>query len=279
MVGLRRLLALWRLYAQLDLLFITHDLRRFIIIAVAEIVTAIAAVTAMLLLAERFDGIGNWSKLQVAFLIGYGLMVNGLLEMCFGYNLRFISRRIGRGQLDHVLLQPHTLLTTFVTEGFSPFYNGGRILLGCGFLAWSIWRLDMTPTAGWLALLALQILASGAVVMAFNFIWGTLAFWAPRGAEEISSSTNRMLDELYPFPLDGVGAAARVGLLTILPIGFVAWYPSRALLGLDDSALGYLLTPLAGLVFAVLATLAFRGGLAHYAGTGSSRYSDFGHRR
>ena len=115
--------------------------------------------------------------------------------------------------------------------------------------------------------------------MAFHFIWGTLAFWAPRGAEEVNSETNHLLSQLRPFPLDGIGALGQVGLLTIVPVGFLAWYPSRALLGVDPSSATLAVTPLAGLVFAVAATIVFRLGLAHYARTGSSRYSDFGHRR
>lgn len=270
---------LWRLSAFLDLLFVTQDPRRFVMLAVAELIASVAFVTAIFLLAERFDGIGDWSKLHIAFLVGYGVTLQSLMEACFGFNLSLISRRIGRGQLDHALLQPHSLLTSFLTEGFAPFVDLGQILVGTGLMAWSAWSLGIVPTPGWLALMVLQLVASGAVVLSYNFIWGALAFWAPRGAEEISASTNGMLNHLSPFPLDSVGATALTALLTVLPAGFVAWYPSRVLLGLDVSALAWLVTPLAGLAFGALAALAFRGGLAHYARTGSSRYSDFGHRR
>jgi ABC-type uncharacterized transport system permease subunit len=199
--------------------------------------------------------------------------------MFFGYNIKFISRRIGRGQLDHTLLQPHSVATGLLTEGFVPFSGFSALVPGLGLMAWATPQLGLSPTPAWLALLLLQLVASGAIVLSFHFIWGSLAFWAPRGAEELSMSTNRMLDQLRQFPLDSVGPAVRSGLMTILPVGFAAWYPCRALLGLEGSPAALAVTPLAGLLFVALATLAFRRGLAHYARTGSSRYSDFGHRR
>ena len=38
-------------------------------------------------------------------------------------------------------------------------------------------------------------------------------------------------------------------------------------------------TPVAALLFSLLATLLFQRGLKHYGRTGSQRYTDFGHRR
>jgi ABC-2 type transport system permease protein len=275
----RRLLRLWRAQAYLDLLFLTQDPRRAGTFVASDTIITVATFGATLLVAERFGGIGDWSKPQVVFMLGYGLLVHGLLDAFFGYNIKFISRRIGRGQLDHTLLQPHSVATALLTEGFMPFSGSSALVPGVGLLLWSSADLGLAATPAWLALLLLQVLASAAVVLSFHFVWGTLAFWAPRGAEELSMSTNRMFDQLRQFPLDGVGSAVRGGLLTLLPVGFAAWYPCRALLGLDGSPAALALTPLAAFLFVGLATFAFGRGLQHYARTGSSRYSDFGHRR
>jgi ABC-2 type transport system permease protein len=177
------------------------------------------------------------------------------------------------------LLQPHSVLTTILTEGFVPISGLCALAPGAALLLWAGARLGLQPTPEWLLLFMLQVLGVAAITMAFHFTWGTTAFWAPRGAEEISSSTNRILDQLRQFPLDGLGPAARTGLMTVLPIGFLAWYPCRSLLAMERSPVAAALTPLAGLAFLLVATIAFRGGLAHYARTGSARYSDFGHRR
>ena len=115
--------------------------------------------------------------------------------------------------------------------------------------------------------------------MGFSYLWSSLAFWAPTAAEEISSSANRLMNQITPFPLDGLRPVALAGLLTVVPAGFIAWYPSRALLGLDPSPVALVVTPLAALLLGGVAAWAFTRGLHEYGRTGSQRYSAFGHRR
>jgi ABC-2 type transport system permease protein len=166
-----------------------------------------------------------------------------------------------------------------LTEGFMPFSGSALLLPGFGLLLWAACRLALSVSPAWLALLALNLAASGVVVLSFSFLWGSLAFWAPRGAEEISSSSVRLANQLKSFPLDGLGPGLTVGLMSVLPVGFVAWYPSRALLGIDRSGWSSGVTPLAAVLLAALAIAVFRQGMKAYARTGSQRYSSFGHRR
>jgi ABC-2 type transport system permease protein len=264
--------------AKLDLLFIASDWRRFVLFLASDAAQAVAAVTAALLIAGRFGGIGPWTMPEIAFMLGYGQTVSSLLiGVFFGYNVVYMSRRIGRGQLDHSLIQPHSLAMTFATEGFTPFSGLGLLVPGLALLRWAAAQLHLTVDPGWAAWLVLQIVGSAAVLASFHSLWSTLAFWAPRGAEEITSETHQLIGELRPFPLDGLGSIAQAVMLSAAPIGFAAWYPSRALLHGTTNEL--LVTPAAGVLFAIAGLLVFRKGLAHYAQTGSSRYSDFGHRR
>jgi ABC-2 type transport system permease protein len=274
-----RLLRLWHLHVRMNVIWMTRDFRSFITYFLSDMVAGVAGVTAILLLAERFDGIGTWSKFQVVFLLGYAAVIRGLLNSLFGLNILFISRRLGRGQLDHVLLQPQPVATTLLTEGFTPFDGAASLLPGLLLMGWAAGELALPVTPQWLLLLAADLLASGGVVLSFSFLWGSLAFWAPRAAEEVSSSAIHMVDQLRSFPLDGVGPLLLAGFLTVLPVGFVAWHPCRSLLGLDTSPGAAGLTLLASVLLGALAAWVFRRGMRHYGRTGSQRYSSFGHRR
>jgi len=78
----------------------------------------------------------------------------------------------------------------------------------------------------------------------------------------------------------GLSGWALTSLLTIVPAGLIAWYPSRALLGLAPvSALDAAVLPLVAILFAAFALWIFTRGLHQYGRTGSSRYLDYGHRR
>jgi len=84
---------------------------------------------------------------------------------------------------------------------------------------------------------------------------------------------------LGPFPLDGMGPWLTWSLVSVVPAGFIAWLPSRALLGLDTGHAAFVWTPLAACAFGILAFGVFKRGLDHYRATGSTRYVAHGHRR
>ncbi len=276
---LRRLPRLWAKYAGMDLLWIARGAKVAFSWYFADLLLAVGYALWALLLAARFDGIGVWSQAQVAFLLGLALFTRGAVDFAFNANMYAPSRRVGRGQLDHMLLMPQPLWVTIVSDGFMPFSCSGTLIGGTIALVWSVSALGLDVTPGWLALLALYVASAAVIMMSFAYLWGSLAFLAPRGAEEINSTTLRLVEQLKPFPLDGVGFGLAGLLLSIVPVGFVAWLPSRVLLGLDDSTAALLWTPLAALGFGALAVIAFRLGLRRYARTGSTRYLAHGHRR
>ena len=275
-----RLLRLWRLYATMDLLYLARGPDVALTYYVSELIIGGSAITATFLLAERFDGLGPWTKQAVFFMLAYALIVRGLLNTFFNYNLSHISRRVGRGQLDHVLIQPQPLWSAFVTEGFAPVTGSSMLVPGVALLVWSLGHFDSPPTPTWWVFFAMNLLASSAIVMAFEYAWGSIAFWAPRAAEEVNSHTWDLLMQLAPFPLEGMPALALGALVTLIPVGLVAWWPSRTLLGLDSPSLPLdLALPVAAIVFCAVASWIFQRGLRQYGRTGSSRYLDYGHRR
>ncbi len=277
--AVRQLGRLWWLYAGMDLLWIARGARDALLWICSDVLVSVATVATTLLLAERFGGIGAWSRAQVVFMLGYAMVVNALLDLFFGYNIRMISRRIGRGQLDHMLLQPQPLWRLLVTEGFMPVSQSVVLVLAGGVLVWAAHDLPVTVTPLWVVLVLANLLASAAVVFALQLAWGSLAFWAPRAAEEINSATNRMVGTLGVLPLNSVPRGLLAGLLTAVPVGFVAWLPSRGIVGVAPLVPGAAIAPLAAPVFVAAAVLVFRKGLRHHARVGSARYSSFGHRR
>jgi ABC-2 type transport system permease protein len=270
-----QLVRLLGLYARMDWLWVARARSSALTFYVAEWVMGVSVVAATWLLAARFDGIGPWTHGQVVFLLGYSLLVRGTVEMGFGWNVAHVSRRIGRGQLDHMLLQPAPLWVLVLSEGFSPLSGSGLLLSGVALIALSGVDLAAIPPL----LFAVNWVASVVVVLAFSYAWGSLAFWAPRAAEEINSSTMALVDQLRGFPLDGLGAGLIGLLLSLVPVGFVAWLPARSLLGLGGAPWQVWAAPVGATVIAGVALLVFSRGVRHYRATGSVRYLALGHRR
>ena len=80
MKTLTTLFARWRVQAYLDFMWMTRDFRFFLINIVSDIILNLAGVTAVFLLAERFEGIGLWSRDQIIFMLGYAALVRGFFR-------------------------------------------------------------------------------------------------------------------------------------------------------------------------------------------------------
>ena len=267
-----------RVQAYLDFMWMTRDFKLFIINIVADFILSLSGVVAVFLLAERFAGIGVWSRDQIIFMLGYAALVEGLLELFFGYNVLHISRRIGRGQLDHTLVQPQPVWMALLTEGFLPFSGCWGFLAGLGISAWSFTRMDLGFDLNWWLCYGVHLISSCLVILSFSFLWSTMAFWSPVGAEEISSRATRFTSQLKSFPLDGLQPLLLNSLLSVLPVGFVAWYPCRVLLAVDGGEGSLWVTPVFACALAIVAFFAFKRGLYYYGQTGSQRYLRWGHR-
>lgn len=238
-----------------------------------------AGIAAPALVAVRFGHIGAWPVTAVIFMLAFGNVASSLLDAMFGYNTYYPSRRIGRGQLDHSLIQPQPIWRIFLTEGFAPFDFLPTLALSAALLAWSTAASHVSVNPAWVTLLVINLAASMTVWMAFLYAWGSLAFWAPRGAEEISTVAGSLLGQIN-FPLDPVQRPLRLLLVTAVPSGLLSWLPARALLRIAGGGpLDVWITPLAAAMLAALASLLFMLGLRHYRKTGSTRYLDYGHRR
>jgi ABC-2 type transport system permease protein len=262
--------------ARLDFLFVVRGRATVLIWLLTDFVSYTSGTAAVLLIAERFQGIAGWSKSELVFLIGFSTTAAALQQVLFGYNLATISRRIGRGQLDHVLIQPQPLLLCFLTEGFSPFSSLGALIPGITLVVLGGVASHMA-TVGFFVKTAVCCLSSMAILLSSSYILGSAAFWAPRGAEELSTRASALL-LVTNFPLDPLPRGLRTILTTILPVGLVAWFPASVLLG-RRPPWEWILTPLAACVAASIAAIVFKIGLRRYERTGSSRYSTFGHRR
>src|SRR5258708_27375293 len=108
-------------------------------------------------------------------MLGYAALVEGLVNPFFGYNVSFISRRLGRGQLDHTLIQPQPLWLSLLTEGFSPAFGFPTLVPGIAMVGWALARMRFMLNVNWVGMLLVELAASVVVVMSFQFAWGSLA--------------------------------------------------------------------------------------------------------
>ena len=302
MDNIKRVIQLWGISAKLDLLWFLRDTKYCIMTMIAEIVASLSSVAGVFLLAERFGNIGGMSKNQVLFMLGYASIVNGVIAMFFSMNnTGWISRPVGRGQMDHKLIQPVPLWMQLLTEGFIPVSGSSLLLCGIGITGYAAGQLGMAPGLLWIMLFIALTICSVAIIMGSSYIFGSLAFYAPVAAEEISTTVVGLFNDLMIFPIGGLGAALRMALCTVMPVGLAAWLPASLLLGAGvqggaggvggagatgvAAPTGAAAPDLPGVIIlimtitvAMLAVTSFKRGMKYYAKRGSTRYHSRGHR-
>ena len=183
---LKELFGLYRLYGRMDLQWFLQDSRNSLILLAVDVVLGVADLAGLMLLAVRFQGVGGFSAREVLFFLAFYETGNGFLTMLFcNYNVLNISRRVGRGQLDHMLIQPRPLAMQLLAEGFAPVSGCGKLLVGLAVLIVACVGLHMRITPVWVLMLMLYVICYGALQIGQSYLWGSLAFYIPAAFEEI----------------------------------------------------------------------------------------------
>lgn len=274
--GVKRYFELLGIYAKMDLASLMRDRAFMAIVITADIVSNISSISGIFLLAWKFGGIGSMDRFEVLFMLAYGNIVMGFLNMMGGCNALFPSRIIGRGQWEHMFIMPLPYAVQ-LTVGIFPFTGSSSLLSGIGMLWAAVYSMETVLPWWWLGMLLFQLFISMVIVVAASYLFSSLAFYAPVQCEEISSTVIYSMDHTRNFPLSGMPLYIRYPLLTIFPAGLMAWFPTMILLGKTTTWENFYPAVFALLISFVSAYF-FRKGFGYYVKKGINRYVSGGHR-
>jgi ABC-2 type transport system permease protein len=276
---IKRIMSLFAISAKMDLVWLFRDTKYAIVAILSDAISNISVVSGVYLIALRFGGIGGMNVDEVLFMMAYSTIITGLFIMFGASNNIHISRIIGRGQLEHLFIQPLSLKVQLITCGFMPFTGSSNFIIGCVMLAIAAGRLKLKITPWWILMLVVYLTTTMIIIIARAYLVSTAAFYAPVAAEEISTTAIEGTWQLSTFPLSGMPGFIQISLITILPEGLMAWFPSLCLLGRPPLNLTEYYPLIYALVISIIASYIFRKGLMYYVRKGSNRYLSFGFRR
>ena len=278
-MNIKRVLQLLSISAKMDLAWLLRDTKYALAGILADAISNISTVSGVYLIAVRFGGIGGLSADEVLFMMAYSTLVTGIFILFGSGNNIHISRIIGRGQLDHLYMQPLPLGIQLITSGFSPFTGGSNMVVGSIMLVISIQRLKLSITLWWFFMLVIYLITTMVLIIARSYAVSSAAFYAPVAMEEIATTAIEGTWFLSTFPLSGMPFFIQVPLLTLLPEGLMAWFPALCLLGRPPVGFTPYFPFAITFLFALTASFLFRKGLKYYVTKGSNRYVPYGYRR
>lgn len=271
-----RILPLFKISAKMDLAWLLRDTGFALLAILSDLISNLSAISGVFLLAWRFEGIGGLSQMEVLFMLAYVNMVSGLVFMFGANNNLHISRIIGRGQLEHMFIQPLPIWVQLLTNGFYPFTCATQFLAGVGLMLTALWNLTIEISLLWILQFVGSIVLSSVLLIGLSYLFSSLAFYAPVQCEEISTYILSAMNQVSSYPLSGMPKSLQTVLVSLLPAGLLGWLPSLLLLGKSpDGISGYLLPGMAAII-CLMAGYFFRKGMRYYVTKGINRYTSAG---
>lgn len=285
MDNFKTLMKLSRQYAKMDLLWFLRDTRYFFIQLLSDVISGGCTIAGVILLSANFKNFSGMTQNEILFMMGYSLFIDGIYMVFFiGNNTGMVSRIIGRGQLDHILIQPVPIWAELLAQGFAPVSGAPMLILGMAFTCYGTVRAGLFISLPFLLLFLFYSTCSILIVMAFIYLLSCSAFYAPAAAEEIAMVGRDLFSTLKTYPLGTMKGSQKHFFLSFIPVGLCAWFPSTLLIKAGREGIGAILSPKAfylpavAAVFITIAIVTFKKGLHYYETYGSPRYSGFGHR-
>ena len=223
----------------------------------------------LFLMVWNFGALAGWMPAEVIFMYALWLLCYSL-GASFVYNIYMSFRQMAvEGTMDEALVRPMPPFAYLLATHFNVGYIS-HITLTIVALAWSIIQLGLIWSAGqWIWLLVLII--SGAVINACMMLITEMPALRTRSR----SPTNMLFWGVWPFmryPFSIFPRPIQFIFVTVLPYGFISFYPVQVLLGKQDgifAGVAMWLSPLVAALLLGITALCWRSVSRRYESAGT----------
>jgi viologen exporter family transport system permease protein len=232
--------------------------------------TALLDFVAILILFSQVDALGGWSVWEVALLYAISSVSFGITDLVIGH-IDLLPRMIREGDFDQLLLRPLGSLFQVVAADFT-LRRLGKVVQGLAVLLVAAAHVDVDWTAGRVGVLMLAVVAGAFIFAGVWIALATIAFWLI-DSQEVANSFTYGGNYLAQYPINIFGPWLRRLVVVVIPIAFVAYFPSLYVLGKEDE-LGLprglqFVSPLVAVVTAIAAGLLWRTAVRRYRSVGA----------
>jgi ABC-2 type transport system permease protein len=229
---------------------------------VASLLGLLTTLGSLMVVFQYTSNIKGWTLPDVVALLSVYYLMDGLIEMFIGPNMRQVMEQVRQGTLDFVLLKPVSaqFLATFRQINI---WRAVNVLVGLGLTIYAVSRLSLSIGLWQAAAFAITLAAGVAVVYSLWLFLVTLTFWVVR-IDNLEQIVGQAM-EAGRFPVDIYPGWLRGGLTYILPVVFIITVPAQALAG-RSSGPQIALSLLVAVGTLTFSALFWRFGLKNYTG-------------
>jgi ABC-2 type transport system permease protein len=259
-------------YARLYLLIVSQYVKArmqyrvdFWVSSVGILFQNFAGFGALWILFRSIPELQGWKYDELVFLYAFSVLSVTPAQIFFD-NVWQLRYHVQQGTFIKYYFKPINMMFYYLSEmldikGFA------QLAFALVLLATSSAGLGVHWTAG-KALATLALLSSSSLIMvSFLIISSSTCFWIVNSFAVMSFFFR--LRDYARYPITIFNGFFRFLFTFIVPIGFVAYYPSQLVLRPGDSGVLVYFTPLVGIAFFGIACLVWSRGVKSWSGTGS----------
>jgi len=219
----------------------------------------------LFVLYQDRDAVAGWSFGGALVVMGWFVVVRGILEGAISPSLAAVIDQIRSGSFDYTLLRPADAQFLVSTARFQP-WRLLDVLGGFGLLIYALVQVGHAPSAAQLGAACLLLLAGLTVMYSLWIVIVATAFWVVR-MDNLIYLLGSIFDAAR-WPAQIFRGAFRVIFTFVIPLAVMTTYPAMALLGTLTLRAG--LGCLGGAaLLAVVARLVWRLALRSYTSASS----------
>lgn len=237
----------------------------FIISTVGMVATNIAGFIAFLIMFGKFPSINGWGYYEILFLYGFSL-ISITPTQCLLDNNWSLRRYVYDGDFVKYCFRPINLWFYYVSEVFD--VKGlGQLVFGFVTLIYAWIKLSLPVTFLLIIETIIALITASLFMMALQNAAAASCFWIQNSFWLLDISLK--MKDYAKYPVTIFNDVYKFIFTFILPVAFMAYYPSLAILRPDDVPLLTWLSPVIGILAFYASYKLWMKGASKYDGSGS----------
>jgi len=265
---MRTLARYFRLYFIIEAQYIKARMQYradFVISSVGMFSTSLATLAVFWVLFNSITDLAGWTFMEMVFIYGFYMISISPMQILFD-QFWFLRYDIQQGTFLKYYFRPLNMMFYYMSERFD-LKGLTQLAAGIVLLIYASLKLGIHWSLLKIVLLLITMFSAALVLIAIVVLASCAAFWVVNSFPVLNLSWK--LREFAPYPINIFDGAFRFLFTYLLPIGFVAFYPSQLFLRPQDVPVLVYFSPFVGIGLFVLTYWVWTEGVNTYTGTGS----------
>ena len=237
----------------------------FIVSSIGMFFSSLSTLAVFWLIFETVPDLAGWSLHEMVFIYAFYMIAISPMQILFDHiwQLRY---HVQQGTFLKYYFRPLNMMFYYLSEMFD-LKGLTQLVVGIGLLAYSADQLGLVWNLARLALLLVSLFSASLVQISLIVTASCACFWVIDSWPVLGLAWK--LREFAPYPMNIFDGIFRFTFTYILPIGFIAFYPSQLFLRPQDVPVLIYFSPLIGIGMFALSYQVWKLGVNSYTGTGS----------